>query len=148
MLLPSVVSAQVESSPASSGPPTTTCDNYVLMDEATGEVLAEKEKDTRSNPASLTKMMTALLLLESGKDLEQTMVCSSTVTSFESDSSLVGLYDGEELSYKDLLYGLMLVSGNDAAAAIAYDLGVGDISAFVEKMNPCPGIGHDQYTFR
>lgn len=134
-VLPTVASAQAESDPSSSGPPTTTCANYVLMDEATGEVLAEKEKDTRSNPASLTKMMTALLLLESGKDLEQTMVCPSTVTSFDSDSSLVGLYDGEELSYKDLLYGLMLVSGNDATAAIASDLGGGDISAFVEKMN-------------
>lgn len=127
--------AQEEAEPAASKPPATTCANYVLLDEATGQVLAEKEKDTRSNPASLTKMMTALLLLKSGKDLQQTMVCSSTVTSFDSDSSLVGLYDGEEISYQDLLYGLMLVSGNDAAAAIAYDLGGGDISAFVEKMN-------------
>lgn len=134
-ILPSVASAQAESDPTSAGPPVTTCANYVLLDEQTGEVLAEKDKDTRSNPASLTKMMTALLLLESGKDLEQKMVCSSTVTSFDSDSSLVGLYDGEELSYKDLLYGLMLVSGNDAAAAIAYDLGGGDISVFVDKMN-------------
>ena len=124
-----------EGTEQTSTPPQTSCTNYVVMDAATGEILAEKDKDTRSNPASTTKMMTALLLLESGVNLEDTMVCSSTVTSFDSDSSLVGLYDGEEITYKDLLYGLLLVSGNDAAAAIAYDLGGGDISVFVDKMN-------------
>lgn len=115
--------------------PSSACASYVVLDASTGQVLADKEKDARVNPASVTKMMTALLLLESGKDLNQTMTCSATVTSFEADSSLVGLFDGEQITYSDLLYGLMLVSGNDAAAALAYELGGGSIETFVGQMN-------------
>lgn len=132
MLFP--VFAQAQGTPDGQ-PPAVTCDSYVVMDSATGQILAEKEQDTRINPASVTKMMTALLVLESGEDLSKTVTCASTVTSFDKDSSLVGLEDGEQVTYTDLLYGLLLVSGNDAAAALAYQLGDGNIQTFVDKMN-------------
>ena len=108
-----------------------TAQEYILMDEMTGRVLAGKNYHTPMLIASITKIMTCLLAVESGK-LEETVVVGDIIQ--ESYGSGVYIEVGEELKLKDLLYGLMLRSGNDAALMVAEYVG-GSVDEFVEKMN-------------
>lgn len=99
------------------------------------QVFYERAADERAYPASTTKIMTCILTLESGEDLDtQVTVGEEVKKGFTEHSSLMGLEIGETVSLRDLLYGLMLVSGNDAAAAIAVHL-AGSIEAFADRMN-------------
>ncbi len=108
---------------------------YVLLAEAaTGTALFEKAADERAYPASTTKIMTCILALENGNLDEEITVGEEVKRGFYSQSSLMGLVPGETLTLRDLVYGLMLVSGNDAAAAIAVHLG-GSIEGFADMMN-------------
>lgn len=100
----------------------------------TSQVFYERQADERAYPASTTKIMTCILVLENG-DLDAEFTVGEEVTNgFTSHSSLMGLQEGETVKLRDLLYGLMLVSGNDAAAAIAVHL-AGSIEAFAAMMN-------------
>ena len=108
---------------------------YVL-DETCGRVLYSKNEDRQVAPASLTKMMTALVAADHVGDLDQVV---STVTSAKelkrkTGSSVMGLEPGMHLTMRDLLYGLMLPSGNDAAIEIARAV-AGDVDAFSAMMN-------------
>lgn len=105
----------------------------LVLDADTGAVLFEKEADKRMFPASTTKMMTLLLAVEKG-DLDRTVTIPESAAKVPADSSLVPVYPGEKMTMRNLLYGLMLRSGNDAANAIA-TLCSGSVSAFVEEMN-------------
>jgi D-alanyl-D-alanine carboxypeptidase len=96
-------------------------------------VFYERAADEQAYPASTTKIMTAVLALEAG-NLEDSVTVGQEVTTFTNLSSLMGLQSGETVTMKDLVYGLMLVSGNDAAAAIAVHVG-GSIDNFVSMMN-------------
>lgn len=82
--------------------------------------------------ASITKLMTALVALESGHDLEETVTVGEACTRAEGSS--LYLRPGEEISLKGLLYGVMLRSGNDAALAVAEHCG-GSVEEFVGRMN-------------
>lgn len=89
--------------------------------------------------ASLTKMMTALLLLESGKNLDETITVPADLTEeFQKirsqNGSTILLAAGEQLRRIDLLYALLVCSANDAASVIAWDV-AGSIPAFVQQMN-------------
>ncbi len=105
----------------------------------TGIVVYEKNADLRMYPASTTKIMTYIIVSENVSDFSATMVdvTEEALATLDSESSVMGLSDhiGESFSVKDLLYGLMLPSGNDAALVLADYIGGGDISVFVEKMN-------------
>jgi len=104
----------------------------ILIDAATGRVLFENNAHQALPPASTTKMLTALLALESGMDLsEQITLPEDFVNVGESG---INLKAGETLSMEDLLYALMLRSANDAAQAIAISVS-GSEEAFMEKMN-------------
>lgn len=105
----------------------------ILIDAPSGEVLFEHEADTKLYPASTTKIMTLLLALESG-NLDQTITVPACASDVPSDSSLVPVYPGEKMSMLDLLHGLMMRSGNDAANAVA-EITAGSIETFVEQMN-------------
>lgn len=107
----------------------------IVMDEETGEVLFSKNPDARMFPASTTKIMTLMLALESGISLD-TMVTipKETATYLPEGSSTVPLSVGEQMTFQDLLYGLMLRSGNDAAIAIAVIVS-GSLDNFVALMN-------------
>ena len=105
----------------------------VLIDASTGETLLDKRASERMYPASTTKVMTLLLGLEYG-DLEQTVTVPASAGQVPGDSSRMPVAVGEVLPYEDLLYGLMIRSGNDAANAIA-TLMAGSVDAFVERMN-------------
>ncbi len=122
---PSLV-AGAASAPAISG------DSAILIDEASGIALYEKDPHARLPAASLTKIMTALIALERGHldDQVEVSVDSRTMRG----STVMGLVPGERLTLEDLLYGLMLPSGNDAALAIAQHIS-GSTEAFVALMN-------------
>lgn len=105
----------------------------ILIDAPTGEVLFESEADARLYPASTTKIMTLLLAIESG-DLDRTVTIPEAAADVPKDSSLVPITVGEQMTMRDLLYGLMIRSGNDAANAVA-ELCAGSVSAFVDRMN-------------
>ena len=108
-----------------------TANQYILMDETTGRVLRGKNYHTPMLIASITKILTCVLAIESSK-LDDIVTVDETIN--ESYGSGIYIEVDEEIKLRDLLYGLMLRSGNDAALMIAKYIG-GDIETFVEKMN-------------
>lgn len=109
-------------------------DSAILIDAKTGKVLFEKDADTKRYPASTTKIMTCLVALESKKSLSS-IVTVGALPKLPGDASIINLKKGEVMTLEDLLYGLMLMSGNDAANAIAAYIGDGSIDNFVGLMN-------------
>ena len=109
----------------------------ILIDAPTGEVLFQKDADTILFPASTTKIMTLLLALEAGR-LDETIIIPQSAANVAADSSLVPVYPGEQMQMYDLLHGLMIRSGNDAANAVA-ELICGSQEAFVQLMNQRAG---------
>ncbi len=103
----------------------------VVLDAASGRVLFEHNARTKRGMASTTKIMTALCALEYG-NLEKTVTISNTASGVEGSSMY--LAPGEKLKLADLVYGLMLVSGNDAATAIAENVS-GSTEKFADLMN-------------
>ncbi len=104
----------------------------IMIESTTGRILYEKNKSQKLPMASTTKIVTAITAIENAKDLD---------TPFEIDARAVGisgtsiyLQPKEKLSLRELLYGLMLRSGNDASVAIAYAVG-GSVENFCELMN-------------
>lgn len=110
-----------------------------LINLDTGTVVYEKAAHERRAIASLTKMMTALLLLESGEDLAaQVTIPERLATEFDKiqqeNGSDADLKIGETLTLEDLLYCILLPSANDAASVVADYLSGGDLEAFAEAM--------------
>lgn len=106
-------------------------EHAVLMDLETGEVLFEKAANEQSSIASITKIMTTLLAIESGKMNEETTISRNAIYT---EGSSIYLEQGEKIPIKDLVYGTMLRSGNDAAVAIAEHIG-GSQEGFIYLMN-------------
>lgn len=134
-----IIFANVGTAFADSSEPSITAEAAVLIDAKNGNVLYEKNSDKKMYPASTTKIMTALLALEkvgAGElSLEQPITYSQTADdTMAADGSNIGLKVGETMVLDDLLKGLLLASGNDAAAAIAETVG-GSIDGFVDMMN-------------
>ncbi len=112
--------------------PAITAKAAVVIDEASGAILYGKDPHVALPPASLTKIATAIVAIE-GTELTS-WVASNVDSRTMIGSSVVGLVPGDCFKVSDLLYGLMLPSGNDAALAIArYQAGTDD--AFVQQMN-------------
>jgi D-alanyl-D-alanine carboxypeptidase (penicillin-binding protein 5/6) len=103
----------------------------VLMEQKSGRVLYEKNAHTKMRIASITKIMTGILAIESGK-MNQYVKVSENATHAEGSS--VYLKPGEKIKLRDLVYGLMLRSGNDTAVAIAEYIG-GSVDGFALLMN-------------
>lgn len=103
----------------------------ILLDGVSGRVLYEKQADTQSLIASTTKIMTALVVCEQVNVLDRVRIPEQAVGI---EGSSMYLKSGEVLTVQDLLYGLMLHSGNDAAVALAIYCG-GTVEGFAELMN-------------
>ena len=103
----------------------------ILMDAQTGRVLYEKDADRQSLIASTTKIMTALVVCEQCNVLDRVRICKEAVGI---EGSSMYLKEGEVLTVQELLYGLMLHSGNDAAVALAIYCG-GTVEGFAQLMN-------------
>lgn len=105
----------------------------------TGAVVFVKNADEQRYPASTTKIMTYVIVADNVSDLDGTMVTinEDVMSDMDPESTVMGLKDhiGEQYSVRELLYGMMLPSGNDAALVLADYVGGGSIPAFVEKMN-------------
>jgi len=104
---------------------------FVLMEAGTGTVLAERNADTQMLIASTTKIMTAALVLDRSDPDEIVTILPEHVGI---EGSSMYLRAGEEVTVRDLLYGLMLASGNDAAVALAYHV-AGGVEEFAVLMN-------------
>ena len=105
----------------------------LAMNADNGVVLAAKNPHLRLPMASTTKIMTAVVALQSGQLSDRIRVPSSAFD-FESDATVMGLHTGQTVTLRDLLYGLMLPSGADAANVIAIHYG-GSEQGFVAMMN-------------
>lgn len=106
----------------------------ILVNETTGEVLYEKNADTRFYPASITKIMTALLVAERG-NLDDTVTYSAAATTnLESGAVTLGVTAGDKISVRDSLYGLLLYSANEIANGLAEYVS-GSVPAFADLMN-------------
>jgi D-alanyl-D-alanine carboxypeptidase (penicillin-binding protein 5/6) len=115
-------------------PPATKAAAAVIVDAASGEILYGDHEHDQLAPASLTKMATAVVAIE-GSESGQWVVNAVDSRTLASDGdSVMGLRPGDCFQMQDLLYGLLLPSGNDAALAIAQYVG-GSTSAFVGEMN-------------
>ena len=118
-------------SEASGSAPSVSAGGAILIEASSGRVLYEKNADGQFEPASTTKIMTAILAIESG-DLDRIVTVSKRAAGTEGSS--LYLKEGETLPLRELIYGLMMQSGNDAAIAIAEAV-AGSAEAFVERMN-------------
>ena len=90
----------------------------ILIEASTGKVIYEKDADRPMAPASTTKMMTVLLGLERG-DLNATVVATESALNIPADSSSMSMRLGEEINFRDLLYGTMIASANEVAFGLA-----------------------------
>ncbi len=106
----------------------------ILIAQDTGEVIFQKEPDTVRPPASMTKIITVLLGIMMVDDLYETVTVSDSAVALPDGSSTMHLIAGEEIRFIDVLYGTMLLSGNDGANVIAETVS-GDIPRFVNLMN-------------
>ena len=116
----------------------TYCEALLLINHDTWITVYEKNADKRLEPASMTKVMTYLVVCDQVEDLENTYTTISQNVITEllgTGSSVSGVIAGEELSIYELLNLMMVPSGNDAALALAEYVGDGDIQKFVDLMN-------------
>ncbi len=143
---PDVRSSEKAAADSIDGPPFVTCSAWVISDAETGEVLHEYEGDSPRDPASTTKIMTAILVIEYAamhpEVLDETIVFSRRAD--ETSGSTSDLYAGEKVTVRELLFGLLLPSGNDASVAFGEHFGdrlksepneTGGYNAFVAAMN-------------
>jgi len=112
--------------------------SWLLLDATSGQIIASQDADARIEPASLTKVMTAYVVFEALRDkkitLDQMVNVSVRAWKVDGSSSKMFIDPATPVSVKDLLYGLMIQSGNDAAVALAEAV-AGDEGTFVTLMN-------------
>ncbi|HLH21868.1 MAG TPA: D-alanyl-D-alanine carboxypeptidase family protein [Chloroflexota bacterium] len=113
-------------------PPHVSAQMSVVIDEDSGAILYGHDENHEVAPASLTKIVTAMVALELGHPADR--VTTDVDSRVMWDSTIMGLVPGEEVSLEDLLYGMMLPSGNDAAIAIARYI-AGNETVFADLMN-------------
>lgn len=111
----------------------------ILVTADKGEIIFEKDAYTIRYPASTTKILTVLLGILMVEDLNQMVTVSDTAMEIPADSSTMGLHAGEEIRFIDVLYGTMMLSGNDGANVIAETVS-GSIPAFVSLMNDTASV--------
>lgn len=126
-----LLSSSLGSVPSRQAPPQISAESAILVDAVTGKVLFEKRCRLRRPPASTTKIMTAVLAIEQGKLSD--VVCASR-NACKTPFASLHLKPGEQLRLEDLLYGMLLRSGNDAAVCVAEHIG-GSEKEFVRMMN-------------
>ena len=111
--------------------PKTNSRRYIVYDRISKSMIIGKNEDVKSAMASTTKIMTTIVILEKA-DLNEKVTVSAKAGG--TGGSWLGLLSGDKASVRDLLYGLMLRSGNDAAVALAEHVG-GSVKGFAELMN-------------
>jgi len=113
-------------------PPDVSALSAAVIEDSCGDVLFDKDSHRRLPPASITKIITAIVAVENSDPDE--IINVNIDNFFPGDGTVMGLETGMRMSMRDLLYGLLLPSGNDGAVAIARRI-AGDVPAFVGRMN-------------
>jgi D-alanyl-D-alanine carboxypeptidase (penicillin-binding protein 5/6) len=136
IVLPAILAAA--SAFAQVPPPDVTARSWALVDATSNQVLASGNPDERVEPASLTKLMTAYLVFDALKskkiNMDQTVMPSEAVRRVGTDESRMFIEANKPVTVHDLVYGMIVQSGNDAAIALAELVG-GSESNFVTMMN-------------
>lgn len=114
--------------------PSISAESAVVMDVQSGTILYEKNMDKKQYPASITKVMTAMLAIENSSLSETVTYSRNAVTNLESGASNIDIKAGEKLSMEDSLYGILLMSANEACNGVAEHIG-GTIENYVKMMN-------------
>ena len=115
--------------------PEITEETGVLMEASTGQILFDKSMDEIRYPASTTKVMTALLILENVGDLSQMVTFTDVITpDLEPGNSTINARVGEQLTVEQCLYAIMLASANEVCTQMAVYV-AGSVENFVSMMN-------------
>ena len=109
-------------------------DSAIVMDVQSGAILYEKNMDQKQYPASITKVMTALLAIENSSMSEIVTYSDTAVLNLESGASNIGLQVGEQLNMEDSLYAVLLASANEACNGVGEHI-AGSIENYVDMMN-------------
>ena len=125
------ISSFIETSSNIVSEPTINSRAAIIYDRSSGSILYGKNENEKRKMASTTKIMTALIVIENS-NLDDIVTISSNAAG--TGGSRLGLHTNDKISIRDLLYGLMLCSGNDAAVALAEYVG-GDLPGFATLMN-------------
>ena len=130
-----IITYQIDSDTAEI-PASNDCGGAIIIETATGRAVAARNPHTRFYPASTTKIMTLLVACENIKNYEDTFTMNLEITDplYVAEASVAGFLNGEEITMTDLLYGLILPSGADAAIALAEKISGGE-AEFVKLMN-------------
>ena len=130
-----IITYQIDSDTAEI-PASNDCGGAIIIETATGRAVAARNPHTRFYPASTTKIMTLLVACENIKNYEDTFIMNLEITDplYVAEASVAGFLNGEEITMTDLLYGLILPSGADAAIALAEKISGGE-AEFVKLMN-------------
>ena len=110
------------------------CKASILYETKTGTLMYAQNADAQLSPSSLLKILTALIAIERGNLSDVVMVKAETLATLPSDAVSIDLVAEEVVTVQDLLYGMMVGSGNDAAAVLAEHI-MGNQQSFVEEMN-------------
>jgi D-alanyl-D-alanine carboxypeptidase (penicillin-binding protein 5/6) len=128
---PSPFPTALDTPPPNDQPPRLAAASAVLVDLDSGKMLLDRAGGRRRPIASITKIMTALLVLESATPVDEVIASPRAVAE---EGAELGLEEGERIPVRELLYALMLQSANDAAVALAEHV-AGSVGAFVDRMN-------------
>ncbi len=135
ILANTITSVYAEPQNENSSSPAPHAEAAILMDMKSGKILYNKNENAKMYPASITKIMTAILTLESGIDFSETIIASQeAIEPITNKHSHMGILVGEELTIENLIYGMMVYSANDAANVLAIRV-AGSLEAFVQMMN-------------
>lgn len=113
-------------------------ESAIVMDMDSGAILYGKKVDERRYPASITKLLTALIALENGDMQDEVTFSQASVDILRSDYAHIGMKPGEVISLNDAMYGMLLASANEVAYAIAESVGQkmgGGYDTFIQRMN-------------
>ena len=123
----------------------------IVMDAGTGSILYEKNIDAHEYPASITKVLTALIALKYGKLSDQVTFSNDCISFMQPGDSSVGLKEGNVITLEQALYATLLASANEAAYAVAENVGKNagqDYNWFIEQMNQeCQELGGKNSNF-
>ena len=123
-----------ETDPFPTDAPEVTAKSAIVMDIDTGDILYQKDPHKRSEPASTTKLMTAILAADNLNVTDKVTVSAGALDGILSDAVTIGLSPGEEISVLDLFYAMLLPSANDAANVLGMTVS-GTMAKFVKAMN-------------
>lgn len=135
ILASTLASVYAEPETAQTASPAPHAEAAILMDMKSGKVLYNKNENEKMYPASITKIMTAILTLESGIDFSEVITATQdAINPITNKHSHMGILVGENLTVENLIYGMLVYSANDAANVLAIRV-AGSLDAFVQMMN-------------